>query len=412
MISLPSSNTLLPQVRPQASGNNLYVMPSESTELVKLDLLHEAGSAYQPQPLCAAAANSLFTLASGRMDALQVSEFMDYRGIIVEHSQDVFSCQTTFYFLRRHFDELLPVVEQLLHDPAFPQDDFDAWCRKRKQTMQDRLLKSTEVARRLFYQTLFGTTHPLGCYADPQDADRLDRDVVMQYYHSRFMLRDIVVAGNVDNRMIDTLTALESNTDLESRRRLVTPDTVPSDRHIALTVPRATQTTLRIGRVLPLAWDDLDYARLMILVTMLGGHFGSRLMSNLREDKGYTYGITARTQLYRGVIVFYITTDVATGTADAAEKEIRHELQRLAEEPVDESELQLTKNVLAGDFIRSVDGILERSERFCRMLATGVSEQLTENLREALATTTPTHLMSLAQRWLNPDDMIYCRAGA
>ena len=407
MISLPDTSTLLPAAcyPLSATGGRLHVLPSTSTELVRLDLLHEAGSAYQPQMLCSAAANRLFTLASDTMDSCEVAEFMDYRGIIVEHNPDTFTCTTTFYLLRRYLDELLPVVKGLLERPAFPQDDFEVFRNKRRQELQALQLKSGEVARRLFYQTLFGQDHPLGRYAAPEDADRLDRDTVLRYYQERYTTMDMVLSGNIDQEAIEMVSSLSSSTSLTSSTRTT------SLSSLAQPVSGAVQTTLRVGRILPLAWDSMDYARFMLLTTLLGGYFGSRLMSNLREDKGFTYGIHARTQIYRGVIVFYINTDVAAGTADAAEEEIRHELRRLCEEAVGEEELLMVKNVLVGDFIRSVDGIFERAERLCSMLATDVNETFTDNLRQALQETTPSQLQELAQRMLRPDAMLFCRAG-
>lgn len=174
-------------------------------------------------------------------------------------------------------------------------------------------------------------------------------------------------------------------------------------------VPGAVQTTLRMGRVLPLRWWEMDYARFMLLTTLAGGWFGSRLMSNLREEKGYTYGIYARTQIYRGLIVFYIATDVAGEVAESAEEEIRKELEGLVQ--IDEGELEQVKTVLAADFVRSVDGVFERSTRFCDMQATCVTEQLTDNLREALETTTAAELEELARRMLSPRGMVCCGAG-
>jgi predicted Zn-dependent peptidase len=175
-----------------------------------------------------------------------------------------------------------------------------------------------------------------------------------------------------------------------------------AESHIIQPVSGAVQTTVRVGRVLPLAWESADYARFMILTTLLGGYFGSRLMQNLREDKGYTYGIYARTQLYRGVIVFYITADVAGSVAKEAEQEIIHELRRLAEKPVGEEELNLVKVVLAGDFIRSVDGTFELSERYRQMHFTDVTEQLTTHYFDAVQHVTPAQLQALAQQYLTP----------
>ena len=134
-------------------------------------------------------------------------------------------------------------------------------------------------------------------------------------------------------------------------------------------------------------------------------------MRNIREDKGYTYGIYARTQIYRGCIVFYITADVAANTADDAVSQVFHELEQLAACPVSEDELALVKNVLVGDFLRSVDGIFELSSRYCDMLANGVDECLTDNLRKALNETTAAELQELAQRLLRVEEMTVCTAG-
>ena len=416
MVSLPDTATLLPQEHPLATGGTLYAFPSASTDLVKIDLIHEAGSAYQPQPLCAAAANRLFAVASDDMDARQVAEFMDYRGIVVDHNPDILTASTSVYFLRRYLDELLPVLQQLLLHPAFPQDDFEVFLSKRRQELQAMQRKTREVARRLFYQTLFGTDHPLGRYAEPDDADRLDRETVVRFFHRRYRSRQLIVSGNIDAELIEKVTESLAPLQVEESKNPKVEDLISTFHYqlstFKVAVPGAVQTTLRVGRILPFRWDSVDYARFMLLTTLLGGFFGSRLMSNLREDKGYTYGIQAHTQIYRGVIVLFITTDVAASAADAAEEEIRRELQRLCDEPVGDDELAMVKTVLIGDFIRSVDGVFERSERLRSMLATDVDETFTDNLREALQTTTADHLLQLSRRFLQPADMLYCRAGA
>ena len=104
MISIPDTNTL----KPKAYDNDgrIALFPSQNTDLVKIDFLFEAGSAYQVQPLCASAASKLYTLATRRMDSAQVSEFMDFRGIIIETSNEVLQSVLTVYTLRRHVGEL------------------------------------------------------------------------------------------------------------------------------------------------------------------------------------------------------------------------------------------------------------------------------------------------------------------
>ncbi|MBR1766411.1 MAG: insulinase family protein [Bacteroidales bacterium] len=416
MITLPSSDSLHPRCHRLPNGRTLFLFPSASTELVKIDFLTESGSAYQAQKICSAAASKLSTVASSHWPATRLADFFDYRGIIVDNNNTVLQNSTTFYTLARHIPDLLPVLDDLLRNPTFPQQDFDVFCRRRHQEMAARQHKSADVARRLYYEALFGDCHPLGIYAEPADADCLGLEAVRRHYAERQRVgdTDIVLAGHIDDPMLRTVEDLfghDRPTPGLSRLVLAAPSTAaPLRREQA--IEQSVQTTLRIGRVLTLAWDDPDYAQLMLLVTLLGGYFGSRLMSNLREDKGFTYGIYAHTQLYRGVVTFFITADVAGQAAQAAEQEIMNELQRLVDEPVTEDELDLVRTVFVGDFLRSVDGIFERSTRFIDMYGADLDERFTDNLRLALATATPASLQRLASEKLRPDQMTVCRAGA
>ena len=165
-------------------------------------------------------------------------------------------------------------------------------------------------------------------------------------------------------------------------------------------IPNAVQSTIRIGRILPLPWDSTDYARFLVLNTVLGGYFGSRLMSNLREDKGYTYGIYSMTQIYRGSIVFFLTADVAAEATQSAVDEIFQEIKRLQQQPVTDEELDRVRNYMMGDLIRSIDGVFDISERYRHIAATHVTEQLTANLLDAILHVTPDQLQTLAQTYL------------
>ena len=416
MISIPDTNTLKPQA--YAADGRIALFPSLNIDLVKIDLLFEAGSAWQLQPLCASAASKLYTLATRQMNSTQLSEFIDFRGIIIETSNEVHQSALTVYTLKRYADQLLPVIHEMFQSPAFAEEDYSRWQQKRHEEIATLEQRTSHIARRLFYQALFGDTHPLGVYATADDAYRLQLPTVIDHWEKHYHLSrcKVVIAGNVDERLCadvsETLVGIRYDGNHAGRlATLPRPKAVPARRVLAHKMPAATQTSIRIGRILPIAWDSVDYARFIILTTALGGWFGSRLMRNIREDKGYTYGIYARTQIYRGCIVFYITADVAANTADDAIEQVFNELELLAREPLSEEELTLVKNVLVGDFLRSVDGIFELSSRYCDMQANGVDERLTDNLRTAIKETTAAQLQELAQRLLNPKDMTVSTAG-
>lgn len=423
MFSLPETATLLPQKRMMANGRMLYIITSDSTDLVKLDFLYEAGSAYQPQMLCAAAACKLHMLSGGGHTAAQLSEFLDYRGVIVETSPDVLQSTVTVYFLRRYAGELLPLLLEVMECADFPEEEFRVYCGKRRQELLSAERKTNEVARRLFYQELFGVEHPLGRYAVADDVDRLQLDVVKDFYRRRFVGGEmsLVLSGSVDEKLVELVEScfgMKKCGVVENTRLAGLSGGIYEmvERQLRGTkaigvIDGAVQSTVRIGRVLPLQWKDMNYARFMLLTTILGGYFGSRLMQNLREERGLTYGVYARTQIYRGCIVFYATADVADDRVEEAESEMVKEIGRLMEEEIGEEELELAKRVIAGDFLRSVDGVFERSARLCDMLGSGIDETFTDNLRSVLENVTPAEIQSVAQKMMNPQEMLICSCG-
>ena len=408
MLTIPETNLLRPRL-----VNGVYTFPSDNTELVKMDLLYEAGSAYQTKKLCATAAAQMFSVATSAMDSAALSEFMDFRGILTESDCQVYQATVTFYFLRRYADDLLPVVADMLRGMAFSKADFDVWKKRRRQEMLSALQKPDAVARREYYRALFGAGHPLGRYATVDDLDILSADDVRRFFDDYYRpdRLTVVVAGAVDTMLLESVGKYIAIAAPLAKRDLLPSATRTGEDTVHVHIPNATQTAIRVGRLLPFGWESEEYARFVLLTTILGGYFGSRLMSSLREDKGYTYGIYARTQIYRGAIVFYVTANVASGRSADAVGDIMLEFEKLSRQAVPDEELRLVKTVFAGDFMRSVDGIFERSARFCDMYATGVTELLTDNLRDVMSSATAESIQKTAESLLAPSEMTVSTAG-
>lgn len=405
---------LVPQQYTLSNGNSLYGFQSGTLDLLKLDFSFEAGFAYQPQKMCAVAANKLFTEASMHQSVQQVAEFFDYRGIAVEQNTDIFTGVLSVYTLRRYAEELFPLLAELFTEPAFPQREFEVFCDKRRQQLRSNFQRTNYVARNLFYEALYGNSHPMGAYAKPDSIDRLSLSSVKDFYrdHYRLSKAHLVLSGNYDDTLLKTYdrwfgqdrqsgVGRKSVTDYP-----VSPEMTAQPCKVFQPIPQAVQSTIRIGRVLPFCWNDIDYARFMVLNTILGGYFGSRLMSNIREDKGYTYGIYSQTQIFRGCIVFFIVADVGGDVSQEAVEEVYKEIERLQTEPIPTDELDVVRHYMEGDFVRSIDGIFECSERYRQMFATDVDESFTDNYFEAIRTVTPQQLMQLAQQVLRRDQLV------
>lgn len=406
MLTPPSLQPLVPQQHQMPNGNIVYYFSNPNLELVKLDFTFESGSAYQQLISQAHAANQLFGEATVSHDAQQVAEFMDFRGIVVERMTDITQGNISIYFLRKYAEELFPLVREFFDQPVITKQLFDSYVSRRRLKIAQGFQQTNFVARNRFYELLYGFDSPMGTFAVPSDLDALTIESVEEFTrrHYRLDTAHIVLAGQVDAGLLalaDQFFSTKSEDPHCERFDLSDPVLLPPYERKHFVIPSAVQSTLRIGRVLPMKWDSEEYAQFLVLNTILGGYFGSRLMSNIREEKGYTYGIYSQTQVYRGAILFYITADVAAEATNAAVDEVMKELRRLQDEPVGLEELERVRNVLMGDFIRSIDGTFEISERYRQMTATAITEQFSTNYIKAVQTTSPEQIQSLARCYLS-----------
>ena len=401
---------LVPQRYNMRNGKVINYFVSDDIGLIKMDFIFEAGSALQDKPVQAAAAINLLTEGTTRHTSKEIADFLDFRGIIVEKSNDEVSSTLTLYAMPRYIGELLPLLREMLTEPTYPEVEFGVFVAKRRQQLLVNLQRTGFVARKRWCESLYGIGHPQAVFATLADLEQLTVEDVRAYHRNRLTPSRlaIVLGGAVSKEVLNEFDVVET----VERTVLPEPKSDPGGRY-DVAVEGAVQNTLRVGRLLPMQWNDREYAEFMVLSTALGGYFGSRLMTNIREDKGYTYGIGAMTQISRGSLSLIITSDVAADKVEPALQEIKYELERLRREPMSDEELELVRTCMLGDFMRSVDGVFERSERFCQLLTSGVDERFTDNYMSVLepGAITPRRLQELAWRLLDWSEMSVVSAG-
>ncbi|MBR1792357.1 MAG: insulinase family protein [Bacteroidales bacterium] len=396
-------------------GGVIYGYPSSALDIVRVSLSFEAGSFYQPQMLVADAASKLFSEGTRRCTPQEVAEFLDYRGIMLEKSKDTYTNDISVYMLRKYAHEMLPMLHEMLTQPRFAKQEFEVYLSQQRQRIQMQMQRTNSLAYRYFHQALYGEEHPLARYATVEDVDRLSLNTVEDFFYKYFSPNQahIILSGGFNADMVEQCHALFGGTPMGigDLTQCTVPPSPSSQRRHHVSIPSA-QTTIRIGRLLPLSWNSPDYAPFMVLNTLLGGYFGSRLMCNIREDKGYTYGVYSATALGRDDVKFFLTMDVGNDVVHAAVQEAYNEMDRLCQERVSEEELSMVCRYMEGDFIRTVDGVFERGERFLQMATAGISEQFTDDYFNALRTVTPDDILRLAQQYLTPDAMFEICVGA
>jgi len=399
-----------------SNGVRLLVIDVGSEDVCRLDFNFFAGSRYQQKRIESRATLAMLTEGTAGLTSHQIAEKFDYYGSFCEHATDRDFGKVTLLSLNKYLDQSLQVLEKVIKRPSFPEKELETYRIKGKQSLIVELEKVTTLARQDFFKGLFGNTHPYGVYAEPQDYLDLQRNHLIDFHH-KFITANrctIVLSGKIGNDELNTVIKHfgESNWGAESTVLVDFPTiSTPVQKKFFSLKADAVQSAIRIGRQL-VDRKHPDYCGLVVLNTILGGYFGSRLMKNIREDKGYTYGISSSILTLKELCVLVIGTEVGAEFTFPALKEIYAEIDRLKVEPVSEAELDLVRNYLLGELLRSFDGAFAIADSITSLFEyNDLDYHFFEKTIETIKTITPEQLMNLANVYLRSNDLTECVAG-
>lgn len=388
-----------------ANGIPLYTLRSGEVEVIRLSLVFRAGNIYQSQPFVASSTLGMLNEGTTNFSAAEIAEKFDFYGSIYDISIDRDYVTVTVCALSRYFGETLSLLEEVVLRPAFRAEELKIYADKRKQKLEVERTKVGYRSRELFAAALFGSQHPYGVFSDASHYDRLTPELLGAFHRKFYTARNCFAVSSAavteeDTRLIVALLEKIPSGDpvppILLPDPLLTPDTY-------IEVGGAVQSAVRVGkRMFPR--NHPDFIGMQVVATLLGGYFGSRLVTNLREDKGYTYGAFAGMINLEQSGYLAISTEVAAEVTEAAVSEIFHELTRLREEPVTEAELEIVKNTITGESMRILDGPFGIADVTIENHQNGTdNEYLNRFLREVNAIT-PEKIRELARRHLTPED--------
>lgn len=392
------------------NGIKVYTIDSGSQELTKIEFLFKAGMYYQFQPLLASAANNLLETGTKNYTANELSDNIDFFGSFFECAVDQDYASLALFSLNKYIDKSLHYVEDIIKNPTFPKDEFDIYISNKKQKHLVNSEKVNVLARRRFSELIFGEKHPYGISVKDNDFEKLSLESVIDFYKTFYHSGNctIIASGKLSNDLLEILNNRFGKTSWGHVQAIPAPqvklDTTQQQHHF-IEKADAIQSAVRIGRLM-FNKTNPDYFKFQVLNTILGGYFGSRLMANIREDKGYTYGIgSGLASLVNGGF-FYISTEVGTDVTNDTLKEIYKEIKLLREELVDADELETVRNYVLGQFLRSVDGPYALADKFKAVWEFGLDYDYFEKYFEAVKTITPEEIRTLAKTYLQEKDLI------
>ncbi len=412
-IKIPSSVEVLDAISYKTpSGVDIRYIDTGSQDVIRFSLVFKAGVKYQTTPFVASATVNMLSEGAADMTARDIAEMLDFYGIYFDANIDRDYSVLTICSLGHFSQKALELFTKLICSPHFSEKELATYRTKRKQALAVEREKVDFQAREKFANALYGDKHPYGMISDEAKYDNLTSQMLQDFYAKHYNKGNLfaVVSGKVSQNDIEALSKIiELLPDGEMAQEPA--QEVNSTPQVHIEKPDALQSAIRIGKVL---FDRMhpDFIGMQVASTILGGYFGSRLVMNLREDKGYTYGaFSAMINMASSGYVAISTEVRADATQDAVEQ-IYYEIERLRTELVPEQELEMVKSVMTGEVMRILDGPFGIADVTIENIQNGCDNSYVSDMVSQIVAITPERILELSQKYLGRDGFVEIIVGS
>lgn len=389
------------------NGVPVYTIDAGAQDVLQVDMVFYAGNFFEEKVGVAGATNFLLKNGTTTRTAFQLNETFDYFGASCSRACYNETSTITLHTLSKHTDKLLPLINDMLTNSIFLQEELDTFRQNSKQRLVVNLQKCEFVAARKIDQLIYGDAHPYATFTNTENLDALDVDQLKIFYNKYYVNGScaIFVAGKLPSNIQALLNENFGKLQLTKPsfiNRVVTPIPATEKKHVIENDANAVQGAIRIAQPFPNRHHE-DFKKVIVLNTVYGGFFGSRLMSNIREEKGYTYGIYSYLQNHLQDSAWLISTEAGKDVCAATIEEVYKEMKLMREELVDEEELSLVRNYMIGGILGDLDGPFQIMAKWKNIVLNNLDEKYFYESVDAIKNTSAEELQALAQKYLLPE---------
>ncbi len=390
------------------NGTNVYAIEAGEQDVLMLELVFDAGNWFEDKKVIAASTNFLLKNGTSKKTAFEINEHFDFYGAYLNRSCYNETATITLHTLSKNLSLLTPVITEIINDAVFPEEELNIYKQNQKQRLEVNLKKCDFIAARLIDEYLFGMQHPYGTYNSTIDYDNIDRDSIVKFYNQYYKNGDckIFIAGKLPNNyeqiLNDAFGKIPFNINKNIKNEIKSTPAIEK-KYSIINDENGVQAAVRIARNFPNKHHP-DFQKCLVLNNVFGGFFGSRLMSNIREDKGYTYGIHSYLQNHMQESAWMISTECGRDVVNATIDEVYKEMKILHDALIDKEELDLVRNYMIGTLLGDLDGPFQILARWKSYILNGFTEAYFNNAINIIKTITPEELQALAKKYLNPNE--------
>jgi zinc protease len=386
------------------NGVQVWAINAGAEEVIQVEWVFYAGNSYELKDGIAAATSFLIKNGTSRKSAFEVNEAFDYYGAYLNRNCYNETANLVFHGLTKHLEALMPVVQELLTDARFPEEEMAIYQQNMKQRLAVNLKKCDVVANRLIDEYLYGKSHPYGKNHTAETYDGLDIQLIREFYNRYYRQGHLkmFIAGYLPSNLFEILNKYFGQLPFRAA-----PEEEPNHQRApaaekkqrVINDANGVQGAIRLARPF-ISRHHPDFKGAQVLNTLLGGFFGSRLMDNIREDKGYTYGIYSFLQNHLRDSAWVVSTEAGREVCEATIREVYLEMKKLREGTIPKDELMMVKNYLIGTILGDLDGPFQIIGRWKNLVLNGLNKSYFEDSVRTIKQISGKELSELANRYL------------
>jgi predicted Zn-dependent peptidase len=390
------------------NGVEVYAYEGGSQEVLLVDMVFDAGNTYEEKNWVAAATNFLLKNGTSTKSSFEITDAFEFYGAHLNRTCTNETATVTLHCLTKHFEEVIPLMGEIISQATFPEKEIAILKQNQIQRLLLNLKKGDFIANRLIDEYLFGFEHPYGKYSVEQDYKNINREDLVAFYDKYYKQGKCVIfiAGKFPSNIEALLNKHIGQLALNKKeiKEQIHPIVSATQKKYSIVNDAASvQGSIRLARPFPNRHHP-DFPAAQVLNNIFGGFFGSRLMSNIREDKGYTYGIHSYLQNYKHAGAWMVSTDAGKDVCKATIEEVYKEMKKLRETLVEPDELKLVKNYMLGALLGDLDGPFQIISRWKSYLLNDLTADYFYNTIKVVREVQPEQILALANTYLKEED--------
>ncbi len=416
----PPPSMSLPEIQSFKLSNGLPVLLMEKHEvpLVQVNLLVNAGAVLNPKgkPGLASITSAMMDEGAGSRNALELADAIDFLGANISSSSGLHTSKISLRTPLSKLDPALELMADIAMHPTFPEEELERQRKQRLTTLIQWHDEARNIASVLYDRTLFGKSHPYGIPSIGSEKSlRKFKTQDLKEFHTKYFHSGnatLIVVGDVTPKsVVQKLENVFGQWTSGKKAKVSLPSAKQIQKRTVYMVdkPGAAQSEIRIGRIGVARISD-DYSAIVVMNTILGGSFASRLNQNLREDKGYTYGARTSFGFRPEPGPFTASSAVQTDVTDKALVEFMKELNGILQ-PVTDDEMERARNFVALRFparFQTVSGIANQLET---LVIYNLSEDYFNQYTRQILSVSKADVQRVAQKYIVPDKMAFIIVG-